>query len=782
MKYKIDRNWRFYPSAGSFDMLTREFDDHYWRQLDLPHDWAIENDFEKRNYRPSILHEKHLEARDDSFLPRGEGIYRKVLTLPPQAENQRVFLEFDGVFGESTLYVDGIKAGENLSGYTGALYEITHLTAGKDSVVLAMRVNADRMQGWWYEGAGIYRHVHLITVPYCCMTEWGVAVTTPEISENRARVCVAVEVDNRLTELCESILDVEILDPDGKTVSRASQTFSAPAGKCENISFELEVKEPQLWDIDTPCLYTAHLVLKSPAGEQKKQVSFGIRYFHFTPDKGFFLNGHHLQLRGGNFHHDYGALGTALPDRAHEKNVEIAKEMGANILRSSHNPAAPALMDACDRLGMLLWAETRNLYPEAGGEKDLRALILRDRNHPSIICWSLANTAGAENGKTFLTERLKKLHHLAKELDPGRPTALGLEGNADFNGNGFACVTDLVGYNGGGMRRDEADHRNFPERCLAISEYSSGRGARGIYEKAVLGQVYTERLGDGRIVSRDGKRSTEQELLASHAKEWSHVVKNPFLAGGLMWSIFEYRGETSGFPIVTSQFGVFDLCRFPKDSYYYYRMMWRNEPLVHIFPPWNFKVQAGQEVELFCLSNCQEVELKVNDQVILREKVDFSPESAEPWLKWHLPYTPGVLSISGFNDGKKVFQKEWVTPGKPARLRLSPDRTELAADGEDISFIRIDVLDAQGNFVPDAAEKLHIQVNGSGFLRGVCSGDPASHEKEKSDTVTAFSGSALAVVQTLEKIPGEITFKVTGEHLEEAQLILQASISEHRSE
>lgn len=773
MKYKINRDWLFYPSAGSNDMLTKEFDDNYWRQLDLPHDWSIEGEFDKKNYRSAILHEGHLEARNDSFLPRGEGIYRKKLQLPPEAKNSAVFLEFDGVFGESYLYVNGKKVGENLSGYTGKLYDITSFAANNDELTLAMRVNANRMQGWWYEGAGIYRHVHLIVVPRCYMDEWGVYVNTPDITSENAKVCVSSEIVNSLAKDIDAELELEIFSPDGTKCNSASQKIKISSNSMANPQFSLDIAAPELWDIDSPNLYNAMLTLKSEAGTQIKKTSFGIRSFYFTPDKGFFLNGRQLQLRGGNLHHDFGALGTALPDRAHEKNVEVVKEMGANILRSSHNPAAVALMDACDKLGMLLWAETRNMYPDYGGREDLTALIRRDRNHPSIICWSLANTAGAKDGKTFLTENLKELHDLARKTDPYRPTAIALEGNADFNANGFACVTDLVGYNGGGMEMDVRDHENFPDRCIAISEYSSGRGARGVYEKKVLGEVFTERLGDGRIAYRDGKRSTEQELLAAHAKEWSHVERNPFLAGGLMWSIIEYRGETSGFPIVTSQFGVFDICRFPKDSYYYYRMMWRDEPLVHLFPPWKRDVAEGTPVELYCLSNCEEIEISLNGEVIKKERVNFNAKSPEPWLKWQIPYYQGTLKVRGFNNNKEVCCKELTTFGEPDRLRISADRTELVSGGEDIAFLRIDVLDQADNFVADAAVKLQIKVEGAGHLLGLASGDPASHEQEKSDTITTFNGSALAVVKTINT-EGDILVTVSCGSLKNAQIVLKS--------
>ena len=773
MKYKINKNWKFYNLAISNDMLTEEFDDNYWQDVNLPHDWAIDNNFDQKNYKPTVLHEKHLEARDDSFLPRGEGIYRKKLTLPKEAKNSQVFLEFDGVFGESFLYIDGIKVGENLSGYTGKLYDITSFVENKEVVNLALRVNANRMQGWWYEGAGIYRHVHLIILPKCYINEWGVGITTKEITPKNATIDVAVEITNAIDDEIPCQLEIKITNPDGAEVANTVSCFTASKLEEKERIFTLPVPNPQLWDVDSPKLYQAKLTLKANDSIQCKDVTFGIRSFYFTPDDGFYLNGRKLQLRGGNLHHDFGGLGVALPDRAHEKNVEVIKELGANIIRSAHNPAAPALMDACDRLGLLFWAETRNLYPEFCAKEDLTSLIKRDRNHPSIICWSLANTAGSLNGSLALTNRLQILHNLAKRLDPTRPTAVGLEGNADFNLNKFACVTDVVGYNGGGMAKDVIDHQTYPDRCIAISEYSSGRGARGIYEKEFLGGGFKEVLGDGRVVTRDGKKSTEQELLASHAKEWSHIAANSFLAGGLMWSIIEYRGETSGFPIVTSQFGIFDICRFPKDAYYYYKMMWQDSPLVHIYPPWNFKVKDNTPVEVYCLSNCQKIELYLNNEKILEEDVNFNPTNSTPYLKWSIPYKKGHLQFRGINNGQVVVTEDYFTCTEAKKIKLTSDRSILEADEEDIAFIRIDILDKDDHFVNDAQCPITLSVKGEGTLLGVCSGNPASHESEKSNTVTTFSGSALAIVQTTNK-NGNIEVEVTSLSLDSAIITLES--------
>lgn len=762
MKQLIDSQWQFRKDDGSFS----DFDKLPVRTLDVPHDWCIEEGaFAKENYIPSVREEGHLEFRHDSFLPRGCGMYRKHLEIPQLFENQKVFVEFEGVFGESTFYVDGIKAGENISGYTGAVYDITPFVSGKKETTLELHVSAERMQGWWYEGGGIYRHVRLIVKPAAHLVPWGTAVTASEITAASAGIKVKTEIAGITSE---TILSLEIFTPEGKIAAKAEQCLAKAEFAISE--FDLTVDSPQLWDIDSPCRYRAELSLRSTSGVDSESVNFGIRYFEFTPDRGFFLNGRHLQLRGGNIHHDFGGLGTALPDRAHEKNVEVLKEMGANMIRSSHNPAAPALMEACDKLGMLLWAETRNLHPEKGAEKDLTALIRRDRNHPSIILWSLANTAGGQNGNPNLTRKLKVLHDLAKKLDPSRPTAVGLEANADANANGFADTVDVVGYNGGGMGgKDERDHLTYPGRCEVVSEYASGRGARGIYCEEEFGESgIFEILGDGRKVARNGKYCSELALLQVHAREWEHVMKNPYLAGGLMWSAIEYRGETCGYPVVTSQFGVLDLCRFPKDTFYYYQMQWTDKDVLHIFPPWNRNVPPGTMVELYCCSNCDTVTLELNGRIIKEEE----KLEKNKYVVWEIPYEPGTLTAIGKKNGKVICRKNLVTPGAPAKLKITPDRASLQTG--DISFLRIDVTDAEGNFVPDAAVDLEICVSG-GTLAGVCSGDPASHERENTPFIRTFSGSALAIIKS-SAAPGKITVTVKGKELQSAECVFWSAI------
>ena len=744
MRCKINKFWSFRRT----DIAGEKF-----KTVVLPHDWAIEGDFSENNCIDAVWEESHLEYRHDSYLPRGTGEYRKNLEIPQLFPEQKVFLEFDGVFGESSLYVDGQFAGENHSGYTGKVYDITSFAAGKNSVELQMPVSAERMQGWWYEGAGIYRHVWLMVKPACHLAPWGVAVDTPEVSPKQAVVEVSAEICNAAADATTAKVTVEVSAPDGGVISSLSKEISLAPGTVSVEKFTISTDNPELWDVDSPRLYHARIKVDSVAGSDEITVPFGIRFFQFTADRGFFLNGRHLQLRGGNIHHDFGGMGTALPDRAHEKNVEVLKEMGCNIIRSSHNPAAPALMEACDRLGMLFWAETRNLHTDRGGIDDLTALIRRDRNHPSIILWSLANIGGAENGNRHLTEKLQELHDHCKKLDPFRPTAVGLEGNADANANGFAMVTDVVGYNGGGMGIDERDHRDYPERCMVISEFASGRGARGVYQaESASGEIET--LGDGRVFPRNGCRATEQDLINAHIKEWSHIMPRNYLAGGLMWSAIEYRGETCGWPIVTSQFGVLDICRFPKDVYYYYKKLWTTEPVLHIFPPWNHDVPTGTMVELCCFSNCDYVEVSLNGK-----KIDGFPEylqrgSTFPYMNWHIPFDRGEVVAVGYNAGQEVCRRVLRTPEKPSALRITADRQILKADGEDIAFLRIDVVDVNGTFVPDAHELLSVKVDGAGELAGMCSGDPAGHEKESASQMHTFNGSLLAIIRSTEQAGG----------------------------
>lgn len=769
---KIDQGWRF--QRGDFENAALEtFDDSGWQPVNLPHDWSIEGPFSAEHYIEARLVANHLEGRADGYLPKGMGWYRKSLVCEAELAHCRIYIEFEGVFRDSTLWVNGHLAGHHPSGYVGVVYDITPWVRcdGKPNI-LAVQVDAREMEGWWYEGAGIYRHVWLTVAPSLHVAPWGIAVTTPQVNYSLATINVRTQVLNARPEPCQCRLWTMIRDGKGNSVGTMETEGMIAAGQNTEFIQETKLVSPDLWSPQEPNLYSACTEVISSEGEvDRHETAFGLRWFEFTPDKGFFLNGRPFQLRGGCMHHDFGGLGTALPDRANFKTVEVLKEMGCNIIRSAHNPAAPSLMDACDRLGMLLWAETRTLDPARGAVEFLRSLIHRDRNHPSVIVWSLANTAGSPDGE--LTRCLQTLNTVAHEEDPGRPTAVALEGNAGANDNGFAEVTDVVGYNGGGMGIDDRDHRMFPRRKILISEFSSGCGARGVYQESPALSADTETAGDGRVMKHGGHYCSIYNLCLAHEKEWRHIAERPWLAGGIMWSIIEYRGETTGWPIVTSQFGVLDICRFPKDAYYFYKKEWTDRPMLHLFPHWTWPGKEGQSVAVWCYSNCDTVDLFLNGK--LQPGIPHFLQFGASWphLYWQVPYTPGILCAEGRVNGQVVCRQEIKTAGTPVSLRLLPDRTNLGADGEDLAFITASIHDDQGVPVPVANHPISVKVTGSGRLLGLSSGDPGSHESEKSGCIRAFNGLCLAIVQSAGPA-GKIQVTASSPGLTSAAVTLQA--------
>jgi len=445
------------------------------------------------------------------------------------------------VYRNSTLWVNGQKAGTRRSGYTGVIYDITpYVHCDGQLNLVAVRVDGREGEGWWYEGCGIYRHAWLITTDKIHVANWGTFITTPQVSATGAVVRVRITVENDTASDQSCRLKTDLLDAQGKSVAMFQSEVTVGAKSSQDIMQETTIANPHLWSPDNPYLYRArNEVVVGGKSVDVCESPFGVRWFEFTADRGFFLNGRHLQLRGMCIHHDFGGLSVALPDRADEKTVEIMKRMGCNFLRSAHNDPAPSLLEACDRLGLLVWAETRYLGPSNTAAPPLRDLIRRDRNHPSIICWSLADTAGSEDDRE--TRYLKDLNQVAHREDPSRPTAFACEDNADANANGFALVTDIMRYNGGGMGKDDRDHQLYPQRKMLVSEFSSGRGARGVYEEKILARVTTEKLGDGRTVTNAGQYFSTYDLCRSHEAEWSHIAQRPW-DGRMRCSSWNRRG------------------------------------------------------------------------------------------------------------------------------------------------------------------------------------------------------------------------------------------------
>ncbi|MDD4180921.1 MAG: glycoside hydrolase family 2 TIM barrel-domain containing protein [Victivallaceae bacterium] len=765
---KINSSWKFYKGDQEHAFHI-DFDDNNWNTVKLPHDWSIDGPFSHEHYIPAVKVANHLEARADSYLPKGIGWYRKTIRLEEQIKNKKVFIEFEGIFRDSTLWINGDKVGNHSSGYTGVVYDITPFLYKSTDNLIAVKVDSTMMEGWWYEGSGIYRNVWLIVTDKLHVANWGTFVTMHDISRQNSLAQIEVEVVNDYTESINCTLKNSIVDADGQIVLQLTSSEEINGGGNIKVVQRGNISEPKLWSLDFPYLYSVYTeIFNGETLVDSYQTPFGIREFEFTADKGFFLNGKHIRLQGGCIHHDFGGLGVALPDKANYKTVKVLKEMGCNIIRSAHNPASPALMSACDELGMLLWAEHRNLENTDIASRNLRDLIKRDRNHPSIILWGLANIAGGEDDT--LTESLRYLNTIAKIEDFSRPTAVGLEANADANANGFADVTDVVGYNGGGMGIDTRDHLLFPHRKILISEFSSGRGARGIYfsEKPV-DEAKKETLGDGREVFMNHSYETIYELCRSHEKEWAHIKVRPWLAGGIMWSAIEYRGETVGWPIVTSQFGVLDICRFPKDTYYFYKQEWTVEPFVHFFPHWTWPGREDENIDIWSYTNCDYIKLFVNGQQI-RGRTDYLQYgSSHPHSSWEVKYEPGTILAEGYVNNKLVVSKEYKTAYHPVAVHMETLDEKIKADGEDCSFINVKVVDCNGTFNPLANNPTRITVEGPGKLIGLCSGDPKSHESPKGNEIKMFNGLLLAIVQSTGK-SGTVVVKASSPNLKECIL------------
>jgi len=765
----IDKDWKFRlltpgdsPTWWMTGAEMPAYDDSEWKSVDIPHDWRISQEYNENN------------PPNNGFLPRGIAWYRKILKISPDYSGSKISIEFDGVFRNCTVWVNGKKAGSHLSGYTGFVLDITDLvdfnSAGNLLAVLVDDLHSDRgtgnrggSEGWWYEGFGIYRHVKLVVTAPVYVSTWGTFVHTENVTEKSALVKVKTTISNETDKVQNIVVNTIFFSPKGKQIALLSGKLSIGAKSSSDIGQESNIANPDLWSPANPEIYKINTeILVNGVTADSYATPFGIRWFDFTSDKGFFLNGKHLQLRGMCIHHDFGGLGSALPDRAVYKTVEDAKNMGVNLIRSSHNDASPALMRACDELGMLLWAETRYLGSDDNAISSLTDLIRRARNHPSIICWSLANTAGSDDIRW--TKALQAMNDCAKNEDPSRPTAFACEGNGDANKSGFALVTDIMGYNGGGMGIDDRDHELYPDRKMLISEFSSGRGARGIYKKEDVG-TKTETLGDGRVVSRTSQLTSIYDLCLSHEKEWRHIAERPFLAGGFMWSGIEYVGETNGWPVVTSQFGVLDLCRFEKDAYYYYLQEWTNKPMVHIFPHWNW--HKDDTVKVWSYSNCDNTELFLNGKSLGKK-----PKVPLGHIEWNVPFQEGVISARGYNNNKFAAEMQIKTAGVPEKLKASADRKIIKDDGNDLSFIKVTVCDKGGNMVSTADNIVKIEVTG-GKLLGVCSGNPMAHDDPTSGKIKAFNGMLLAVVQSSEHNK-KIVVSVKSQGLTDDMVIIDA--------
>ncbi|HEX3798294.1 MAG TPA: beta-galactosidase GalA [Verrucomicrobiae bacterium] len=731
----------YYAKAGNgAGAAAVDFDDRGWRLLDLPHDWAVEVPFDRAG---SASH--GYKAIGRNFPATSVGWYRKTFFIPASDAGRRISVEFDGVFRDSTVWVNGFYLGREASGYTGFNYDLTSVLNYGGENVIAVRADASLEEGWFYEGAGIYRHVWLEKTAPLHVADHGTFVSS-EVTNNLATITARVTVNNDDTNSVPFEIEQTILDANGQPLaSGVSKSLSLAAGTPGEFSSSLTVTNPALWSCESPYLHKLVTTIRTEnAVVDRYETSFGIRTVRWDANEGFFLNGKHVELKGTCDHEDHAGVGAAVPDELNMFRLTQLKKMGSNAIRTSHNPPTPELLDACDRLGLLVMDENRRMGASLEVLSELESFIRRDRNHPSVIIWSLGNEEwnleGNERGRR-ITEAMQSL---VQRLDPTRRVTSAISGGWGY---GASTIVDVMGLNYFSHGSEDQFHAKFPGKPMVATEEASTFSTRGIY--------VTDR--DHQHLSAYDVNKPDWGELAEPA--WTHYVERPYIAGTFQWTGFDYRGEETpfGWPAISSQFGIMDVCGFPKDNFYYYQAWWSDAPVLHLFPHWNWPGREGEDIDVWVQSNCEEVELFLNGQSQGRKKM---PRNSH--LEWKVKYAPGTLLARGFNGGKEILADQRETTGAPAAIQLTPHRENLRADREDVSVITTQVNDAQGRLVPNATNEITFSITGPGRIIGVGNGDPSSHEPDKFVETTSalpLENWRMKTVESLTNRP-EMAFEV----------------------
>ncbi|MFA6402871.1 MAG: beta-galactosidase GalA [Salinivirgaceae bacterium] len=746
----MDRNWHFaygHPydvdkdfkhATSYFSYITKTgygdgpaapgFNDGPWRLLDLPHDWAVEQPF-----AGNASHSHGYRTIGRNYPETSVGWYRKSFTIPESDLGKRISIQFDGVHRDAKVWVNGFYLGTESSGYSDFQYDISaYLKYGGENVV-AVRVDVTLEEGWFYEGAGIYRHVWLNKTAPLHVAYNGTFVTS-QLTGNDAVLTVNSEIENINQEKALFDLSQTVLNSKGETVAtQLTKAIEIKANEKKDISEIIKVVSPTLWSLDNPYLYQLKTtIIQNGSVVDEYTTNFGIRTLQFDAEKGFFLNGKSVKIKGTCNHQDHAGVGTAMPDALQDFRISTLKKMGSNAYRCSHNPPTPELLDACDRLGMLVMVENRLMGTTPEHLDRVKRLMVRDRNHPSVIIWSLGNEEWAIEGNITGTRIGNEMQTYARQFDPSRPFTVAASGGW---GHGVDIGLDVIGFNYLKHGNIDEHHKKFPTQVSIGSEESTTSSTRGIYEdNFAIGQMApTDRVLDG--------SSTEYG--------WKFYDERPFLSGLFLWTGFDYRGEPNplGYPAVSSQFGILDVCGFPKETYYYLQAWWGNEPVLKITPHWAGK--EGDTIQVRVNSNCDEVELFLNDKSQGKKTMNKNSH-----LEWDVIYQPGVLLTKGYKNGKKIIEDKVETTGNTKNIELAADRNSIKANGEDISVITVQVNDAKGRFMPFANNEITFGISGPGKIIGVGNGDPASHEVDKFiETVTpvAIKNLRIATVEPTEE-------------------------------
>lgn len=760
IRSRFENQWRFFKGKAR-GAKTVSFDDSKWRTLNLPHDWSIEGPFD----------EKDPSGKNGGYLPGGQAWYRKTFTLPTEHDGKRVVVEFDGVYMNATVWLNGHKLGAHAYGYTSFYFDLTpYLTFGKEKNVLAVHVNnSKRPNTRWYSGSGIYRHVWLTITDNIHIAPWGTAISTVKATKSSATIQIETQVTNGTASTAGIQLETRIVGPDRRTIGVVENTKKVRVGAAGKFVQQMVVKQPSLWDVDSPMLYQAVTRVKVGGKVVDDLVtSFGIRTFRFDPDQGFILNGRNLKLKGVNLHHDNGCLGAVVYDRAEERRVELMKSIGANAIRTSHNPPSPEFLDACDRLGVVVideafdeWEEGKLKYGYKDYFKDcwrddLTSMVRRDHNHPSIVLWSIGNEV-PEQRKMKGARTADKLAWFIGKLDPSRPVGYGAH-PGKWTPQLWEAL-DVCGYN---YRNDlyAKDHRDYPQRCILGSETFS---------------LYA-------------------------FKTWTTATDNKHIIGEFIWTGMDYIGESgighardaySKYPVNTACCGELDICGFKKTRSYYRDILWDNGTQLHIavrqkldngeafrLSPWGWPAaksswtwpegkrewwmgeRGSDDYQIDVYSACEKVELRLNGRIIGRNTTSRASRYLSTWI---VPFEPGVLKAIGYIGGKPVAVQTLRTAGNPAKIRLTPDRKMIKADGYDLSFVTVEVLDRKGLLHPNADNEIHFTVKGAGEIVGVGNGNQRSLESFQAKKRQAYNGRCLVVIRSTDNCGRiELTAKSQG--------------------
>jgi beta-galactosidase len=737
-----------FAKTGDFGFAKGEFDDSKWRALNLPHDWAVELPF----VRDEVQNSHGYKPVGRRYPETSVGWYRRAFEIPASDQGRRITVEFDGAFRDVLIFVNGCFIGRNDNGYAPFSFDLTDFLhyGGKNHIVA--RVDASFGDGWFYEGAGIYRHVWLNKSDALHLGQWESTVRTT-VSGSSALLNLATVVANDGQQAESAKVSWQILDAAGKTVATAEAAAQQIAvDGSAAFSATAKLANPALWSPDEPNLYSA-IVTVEAGGKPRdaERVSFGVRTVLFDADKGLFLNGKSIKIQGTCNHQDHAGVGAAVPDRLQAFRLGVLKEMGGNAVRTSHNAPTPEWVEGCDRMGLMMMCETRQMSSNPEGMAQLDAMVKRYRNSPSVILWSVGNEewilqdAMAEEGARIAGTMVHRCH----ELDPTRVVSAAVNGD---NEKGVSDAFDIIGFNYG-LDRPDSYHKEHPKRPLYGSETSSAISTRGDYSTDPLRN--TINAYDGVVPWGE---TAEQWWKFYGTREWE--------AGGFAWTGFDYRGEPTpyGWPSINSQFGIVDMCGFPKDTFFYYKAWWGKEPSLHLFPHWNFEGRDGDEIPVWVYSNLDEVELFLNGKSLGSQKV---PHLGH--VEWKAKYEPGFIEARGTKDGKVVLTERRETTGPAAAIRLTADRAEINADGEDLAILTVEVLDKQGRPIPTASNFIGFKVSGDGALIGVGNGDPNCQQSDKEPRRSLFNGLAQVIVQA-GKRAGEIHIEAVKEGWDGAEL------------